>query len=115
MPVQADQLCPEGDMPWSNSRPRGGRTAPKYRSPEHLKTRAAYAAALERDGYAWCAQPVCVMPSRKILPGSRWCAGHDDTGTRYIGLVHERCNIRDASVRARQAQAQPKPFSRDDW
>lgn len=91
-------------MPWSRSRPRGTSVAAKYRSKEHRDTRAAMQAQLERDGSALCAQPVCVKPSRLILPGMRWCAGHDDTGTRYIGLVHEQCNRRDGSVRARARQ-----------
>lgn len=91
-------------MPWSKSRPQGKQAAAKYRTPEHRAQRAAYAAQLERDGSAICAQPVCLMRSRLILPGMKWCAGHNDAGTAYIGLVHERCNRRDGSVRARAKQ-----------
>ena len=91
-------------MPWSGSRPNGGKVNPKYRTPEHLATCAAYKAQLERDGYLVCAEPICVMPSRTILPGMQWAAGHDPSGTRYIGPVHRRCNAREASVRARARQ-----------
>lgn len=87
-------------MPWDRSKP----TDPKYRTPEHRKARAAMKAQLDRDGQAWCAQPVCLMRSRLILPGMDWCAGHDDTGTRYIGPVHGLCNRQDGARRARQRQ-----------
>jgi hypothetical protein len=91
-------------MPWSRSRPGGNKVNPKYTSKEHRETRAAMKAQLERDGSAQCAQPVCVMRSRLILPGMRWCAGHNDAGTEYIGLVHTRCNQRDGALRARARQ-----------
>lgn len=61
-------------------------------------------AELERNGHATCAQPICVMPSRLITPTMRWCAGHDDAGTTYIGPVHMRCNVRDGARRARARQ-----------
>ena len=92
-------------MSWSKSRPGGGGTQAKYRSKEHRDARAAMKAQLERDGSAQCAQPVCVMRSRLILPGMAWCAGHDDSGTRYIGLVHRVCNQRDGAKRARDRQS----------
>ena len=91
-------------MPWDKSRPLRGKVNPKYRSKEHRDARAAMKAQLERDGSAQCAQPVCVMRSRLILPGMAWCAGHDDSGTQYIGLVHTRCNTTDAARRARARQ-----------
>jgi hypothetical protein len=91
-------------MPWAKSRPRGKGVDAKYRTPEHRAQVAAYNRQLARDGQAFCAQPVCILRSRLILPGMAWCAGHDDTGTRYIGLVHAACNRRDGSVRARARQ-----------
>lgn len=91
-------------MPWSRSRPRGKGVDAKYRTKAHRDQVAAYKAQLARDGSALCGQPICVMPTRLILPGMDWCAGHDDTGTRYIGLVHARCNRRDGAVRARARQ-----------
>ena len=91
-------------MPWSNARPGGGKTAAKYRTPEHRRTRAAYAAQLQRDGYLTCAQPVCTRRSRTIHPGDDWAAGHNDAGTAYIGPVHRDCNIKAAAVAARSRQ-----------
>lgn len=91
-------------MPWSRNRPNGGRVNPKYRTREHLAQCATYKAQLERDGYLICAEPICLMRSRTIVPGMAWAAGHDPTGTRYLGPVHRRCNNREASVRARARQ-----------
>jgi hypothetical protein len=54
-------------------------------------------------GRAECAQPVCLMPSRRIAPGEPWALGHDDSGTRWIGPVHQRCNIHDGAVRGGRA------------
>lgn len=70
-------------------------------------------AQLDRDGVAYCAQPRCLMRSRVILPGMRWCAGHDTTGTRYIGLVHEKCNRSDGAVQGRARQTASTYRSRD--
>lgn len=91
-------------MPWRTARPGGSKTDAKYRSREHRAQRKALEAQLARDGYLTCGQPICKMPDRTILPGMRWCAGHDDTGTAYVGAVHWRCNVVDGSVRARQRQ-----------
>ena len=87
-------------MPWS----RSGPVNPKYRSKEHRDARAAMKRQLERDGHAYCAQPICVMRSRLITPSMRWCAGHNDAGTDYIGPVHQQCNVRDGARRARARQ-----------
>lgn len=95
-------------MSWSKSRPRGGAVDPKYLTPEHRAQVAAYKAQLKRDGRLWCAEIVCVMRSRLILPGMKWAAGHDSTGTRYVGPVHQRCNAREAAVRARARQTAAK-------
>lgn len=91
-------------MPWQKNRPNGGKVNPKYRTPEHRAICAAYKAQLKRDGYLTCAEPVCVMRTRTILPGMQWAAGHDPSGTRYIGPVHRACNAREAAVRARARQ-----------
>jgi hypothetical protein len=91
-------------MPWKTSRPAGSGVQAKYRTKEHRDTCAAYKAQLERDGYLICAQPTCLHRTRTILPGMRWAAGHDDTGTHYIGPVHQKCNAVDGAKRARARQ-----------
>ena len=85
-------------MPWSTTRPAG--TQAKYRTPEHRRERARLERMMQAQAYLECAQPVCVMGDRTIHRDQRWCAGHDDTGTVYIGPVHARCNVVDAAVRA---------------
>lgn len=60
-------------------------------------------------GKAYCQQPVCVMANRWIPPGTRWCLGHDDTGTRWIGPVHERCNAADGARRGNRQRSRRHP------
>lgn len=91
-------------MPWNTSRPHGKGVDPKYRTKQHRDQVNAYKTQLHRNGHLTCAQPVCVMPSRLILPGMHWAAGHDNSGTRYIGPVHRTCNAKDGARRARARQ-----------
>lgn len=88
-------------MPWDRNRPG---TDPKYRTPQHRATRKRWAATIKRDGYATCAQPVCVMPSRTIEHGEAWHLGHADDGVTYIGPVHPLCNVKDGARRGRARQ-----------
>jgi hypothetical protein len=81
-----------------------GSTNPKYQTREHRAERARWAQRLKRDGVVYCAQPVCVMPSRAILEGQGWHLGHADNGVDYIGPTHVDCNVKDAAVRARAKQ-----------
>lgn len=87
-------------MTWDRSRPG---TSAKYRTPEHRAQRRYWKPIVEA-GNAECAEPVCVMPSRWIAPGSEWHVCHDETGTRYIGPGHRDCNVREAAKRARAKQ-----------
>lgn len=100
-------------MGWSTSRPPRN---PKYRTPEHLAYRARLVDALRRTGWLTCVAPECVMPTRTITnpDGSKpdgLTAGHNDDGVTYRGPEHRRCNILDASKRARARQA----ASQLDW
>ena len=92
-------------MPWAQNKPDPS----KYRTPEHKAIRKQYAQQMARNGYLVCAQPVCVMPSRIILPGMPWHVGHDETGTRYIGPVCKRCNMVDAAMRGNRSARRGKP------
>lgn len=85
-------------MPWS----RGLPSNPKYKTRQHRMERAKWAKLMAAQGYLVCAQPVCVMGDRTIGKGQAWHAGHDETGTSYIGPVHAECNVKDAAVRANQ-------------
>jgi hypothetical protein len=72
-------------------------TNPKYGN-AHQKLRRALKPTIDA-GDGWCAQPICLMPSRRIAPGARWCLGHNDAGTEWIGPVHELCNQREAAAK----------------
>lgn len=54
-------------------------------------------------GNAWCAQPICLMPTRWITPGTPWALGHNDTRTAWIGPVHAICNQRDGASKGGKA------------
>lgn len=58
---------------------------------QHQRERKRWAPIVEA-GNAYCTEPVCVMQSRWIPPGTRWHLSHDPTGTRYIGPSHGACN-----------------------
>lgn len=86
--------------------------AGKY-GPAHQAERKRLTPIVEA-GNAYCAEPVCVMPTRWIEPGSKWTLCHDETGTRWIGPGHQRCNQREAAVRGNR-QRHVSPPSRYAW
>lgn len=65
-------------------------------------------------GDAWCVEPVCVMASRWIPPGSAWDLAHDTTGTEWLGPAHARCNRREGAVRG-NAMRRPSLPTEDLW
>lgn len=75
-----------------------GTTASRGYDNQHKRHRAALAPVVER-GEAYCQQPVCVMPSRWIPPGSEWHLGHSDDRSEWLGPVHSICNTADAGRR----------------
>lgn len=56
-------------------------------------------------GHAWCAQPICIYPTRWIQPGTRWALGHNDARTAWIGPVHHACNQLDGARRGGRTTA----------
>ena len=81
--------------------------AGKY-GPAHQAERKRLTPIVEA-GNAYCAEPVCVMSSRWIAPGSKWTLCHDTTGTQWIGPGHQRCNQREAAVRGNRARSASPP------
>ena len=65
--------------------------------------RRAWAPVVAR-GEATCHEPVCLMPTRAIRPGSRWHLSHDPTGTRILGPSHGRCNESEAATRGNKSR-----------
>lgn len=61
----------------------------KYRG-AYLALRRAWSSVVAR-GEARCAEPICLMPTRHIPPGSKWDLSHDPTGTVILGPSHRSC------------------------
>lgn len=73
--------------------PNDGRYGPIYQA-----IRRAWSSVVAR-GEATCHEPVCLMTSRHIAPGTRWHLSHDPTGTRILGPSHVRCNTSEGATR----------------
>jgi hypothetical protein len=70
----------------------------KYDTRRHREERKKWA-RLVAAGHAWCAETVCLMPSRWIEPGTPWDVAHDATGTQYLGASHATCNRSEGASR----------------
>ncbi|MGH3536556.1 MAG: hypothetical protein ACRDQG_17835 [Pseudonocardiaceae bacterium] len=57
----------------------------------HQRERDRWRPVVER-GEGWCAELVCLMPTRWIIPGSRWDLAHDRRTGGYLGPAHAICN-----------------------
>jgi hypothetical protein len=90
-----------GTHHFRRGRPKGGTTQRGYGS-DHQRERARLA-PLVAAGLARCMQPVCVMPSRCILPTQRWALGHTEDRTAWLGPVHAKCNQVDGARRGGRA------------
>lgn len=67
---------------------------PLYDSAEHKAACREFARQIA-DGQGWCAELVCLMPSRIIptgTPRSQWDAAHDRANGGYLGPAHAKCN-----------------------
>ncbi len=78
-------------------------TDPRY-GPTYQAIRRTWAAVVEQ-GEASCHEPICLMPTRHIAPGSKWHLSHDITGTRILGPSHARCNIAESAIRTNKRRA----------
>lgn len=70
---------------------------PRYRH-AHQQQRKQLEPMIEA-GEAYCVEPVCVMSTRWIPPGTAWDLCHDPTGTIVTGPGHARCNRREGAAR----------------
>lgn len=89
-------------------------------------TRAGYGTAHQRErdtwrpivdaGMAFCAEPICLMPSRWIPPGSTWDLAHDRTnpGT-YRGAAHARCNRSEGASHGNRQRARVEVVTSLRW
>lgn len=72
---------------------------------EHEKRRQELAPDVEA-GRAYCAELICLEPSRWIAPGSDWDLAHNrEVPGTYLGPAHARCNRAEgARFKARVAK-----------
>jgi hypothetical protein len=74
-------------------------TAAKYRTKAHRDQRKRWASVVAR-GDGWCVEPVCLMRTRWIEPGSAWDVPHEADGVTYRdGPAHARCNRSEGATR----------------
>lgn len=78
-----------------------GKTADRGYGSSHQKERARWQPVVAA-GNAWCAEPVCLEPSRWIPPGSPWHLAHDTGQRGYRGPAHRRCNLAERNRRRPQ-------------
>lgn len=68
---------------------------PKYNTAEHKALATRFAADI-KAGRGWCVEPICVMTTRFIPPGTPrkgWHVPHNEDGITYRGgPAHARCN-----------------------
>jgi hypothetical protein len=91
----------------------GSTTARGYGTP-HQRVRARWEPVVAA-GRGWCAELICLMPTRWIRPGTPWHLAHAPDGS-YRGPAHQRCNIAERNRRCgnrprrwRTRKAQPPP------
>lgn len=76
---------------------------------QHQQERAKWAPVVEA-GEAHCVEPICLMATRWIPPGTPWHLSHDPTGTIWLGPSHRRCNLSEAAIRGNKTRGKnPKP------
>lgn len=90
----------------------------------HKRERARWRPVVEA-GEAWCAELICLMPSRWIHPRARWQLAHDRANGGYLGPAHAKCNEsegarygnrkRGARRRLAKQPTTPPPSTRGRW
>ena len=75
-------------------------TKAKYATPEHRAKVKQYRVDVD-NGNGWCAELVCLMPSRHIEPGAAIDAAHAPGGLGYLGPAHPLCNRSEGGKRGR--------------
>lgn len=74
----------------------------KY-GPDYQAVRKAWASVVDA-GAATCHEPICLMPTRHITPGSKWHLSHDPSGTTILGPSHARCNTSEGAIRGNRTR-----------
>jgi hypothetical protein len=91
------------------------RTGATIYDTEHRKLRARIARRV-KEGHGSCTEPICVMPSRAIPPGTRWDLAHDRATGGYRGEAHRRCNRSEGAIFGnRIRRTQRSGWTSRDW
>lgn len=78
--------------------------SPKYGG-RHQRIRAELQPLVD-TGQAYCAERICLYPSRWIKPGTAWDLAHAD-GNQYRGPAHAKCNRSEGATRGNRKRAHP--------
>lgn len=74
---------------------------PKYNG-RHQRLKEQWRPIVDR-GEAHCTEPICLMPTRHIHPGTPWDLAHGDTQDTYRGPAHATCNRSEGGRRGHAA------------
>lgn len=69
----------------------------------HQRTRRALKPTVD-SGNAYCAEIICLHPSRWINPATPWHLAHDRTTGGYLGPAHARCNMAEQARNRHQVR-----------
>lgn len=73
--------------------PKPGTTTQRSYGHSHRVERAKVKPIVDA-GQAWCTEPICLLKSRWIPPGTAWDLAHDRAAGpgQYLGPAHRKCN-----------------------
>lgn len=91
---------------------------PRYRY-AHQQERNNHWRPIVAAGEAYCAEPICLLPSRWIppewAPTQLWHVCHDPTGTVVIGVGHRKCNTSEGATRGNRMRGRREPSTANRW
>lgn len=96
--------------------PTQGSTTERGYGYPHQRAKRAVTPTVDA-GKAWCAEPICELPTRWIQPGTPWDMAHDRANPgHYLGPAHQHCN-RVEGIRWRHARRRrnTKPWHSRNW
>jgi hypothetical protein len=83
-----------------------GRTASRGYTGQHTRIRAQLAPTVAA-GHAHCTEPICLMRSRWIAPGSAWDLAHNRAAGGYHGPAHTKCNRSEGATWGNRTRTTP--------
>lgn len=75
---------------------------------EHQRLRAQLKPVVDA-GQGWCTEPVCLMRTRWIPPGTAWDLAHLPDRSGYRGAAHRKCNRADGARRGNRMRRWRRP------